>query len=111
MPFVITDACIDVKDKDCLAACPVDCIYEGGRTLYIHPEECIDCGICEPECPAAAIRPDTEAGLHAWLDLNRHYASAWPNIRKKKAPPDNADVMNGAAAKLAIFSKNPGAGG
>ncbi len=50
MPYVITDACIDVKDKTCLDACPVDCIYEGGRTLYIQPDECIDCGLCETAC-------------------------------------------------------------
>lgn len=58
MPFVIAAACIDVKDKACLAPCPVDCIYEGGRSLYIHPVECIDCGLCETVCPVAAIYPD-----------------------------------------------------
>src|SRR5215475_6075542 len=58
MPFVIADACIDVKDKTCLDACPVDCIYEGGRTLYIHPVECIDCALCESVCPVAAIHAD-----------------------------------------------------
>ena len=55
MPFVITDACIDVKDKTCLDACPVDCIYEGGRTLYIQPEECINCALCVSVCPVDAI--------------------------------------------------------
>src|SRR4029077_4167059 len=58
MTYVITDACIDVKDKTCLDACPVDCIYEGGRTLYIQPDECIDCGLCETVCPVAAIHAD-----------------------------------------------------
>lgn len=58
MPFVIASACIDVKDKSCLKACPVDCIYEGGRTLYIHPTECIDCGLCETVCPVEAIHAD-----------------------------------------------------
>ena len=58
MPFVIASACIDVKDKTCLEACPVDCIYEGGRTLYIQPDECIDCGLCETVCPVAAIHAD-----------------------------------------------------
>nr|WP_246659420.1 MULTISPECIES: DUF3470 domain-containing protein [Rhizobium/Agrobacterium group] len=66
---------------------------------------------CERECPAAAIRPDTEAGLHVWLDLNRHYSGIWPRVHQKRPPPDNADVMNGASAKFSIFSKNPGAGG
>ena len=61
MPYVITDACIDVKDKSCLMACPVDCIYEGGRTLYIQPDECIDCGLCETVCPVAAIHAEVSA--------------------------------------------------
>ena len=58
MTFVIAAACIDVKDKGCLDVCPVDCIYEGGRTLYIHPDECIDCGLCETVCPVEAIYAD-----------------------------------------------------
>jgi NAD-dependent dihydropyrimidine dehydrogenase PreA subunit len=75
MPYVIVDACIDVKDKGCLEACPVDCIYEGGRTLYIQPEECIDCGLCETVCPVAAIFADD--GLpddkKAWSEINRAF--------------------------------------
>jgi NAD-dependent dihydropyrimidine dehydrogenase PreA subunit len=58
MPFVITDACIDNKDLTCIEECPVDCIYEGARRLYINPAECIDCGACEPICPVDAIYPD-----------------------------------------------------
>jgi ferredoxin len=55
MPYVITEACVDVKDKSCVRECPVDCIYEGDRQMYIHPAECIDCGACEPVCPENAI--------------------------------------------------------
>ncbi|BCB88631.1 ferredoxin [Phytohabitans suffuscus] len=55
MTYVITDACVDVNDRNCLTQCPVDCIYEGDRMLYIHPDECIDCGACEPLCPVNAI--------------------------------------------------------
>jgi NAD-dependent dihydropyrimidine dehydrogenase PreA subunit len=55
MTYVIAQPCVDVKDKGCVAACPVDCIYEGPRSMYIHPEECIDCGACEPACPTQAI--------------------------------------------------------
>ena len=55
MPYVITEACINTKDKACVDVCPVDCIYEGEPQLYIHPDECIDCGACEPECPWQAI--------------------------------------------------------
>lgn len=75
MPFVITDACIDIKDKACLAACPVDCIYEGGRTLYIQPDECIDCGLCETVCPVAAIHADDRLPpeLAEWPAVNREF--------------------------------------
>lgn len=60
MPYVITEACINVKDRSCVDVCPVDCIYEGPEQLYIHPDECIDCGLCEPECPVTAIFVDTD---------------------------------------------------
>ena len=60
MTFVITDACVDIKDQSCVTSCPVDCIYEGSRKLYIHPDECIDCGACEPICPVDAIYLDEE---------------------------------------------------
>lgn|SRR5690625_2118894 len=55
MTYVIGSACVDVKDLACIDACPVDCIYQGDRTLYIHPDECVDCGACEPVCPVEAI--------------------------------------------------------
>lgn len=60
MTYVITEACIDIKDKSCMAQCPVDCIYEGGRALYINPEECIECGACEPACPVEAVYYEAE---------------------------------------------------
>lgn len=60
MTYVITEACVDVKDKSCMAQCPVDCIYEGGRALYINPEECIECGACEPACPVGAVYYEAE---------------------------------------------------
>ena len=58
MPYVITEACIGTKDRACVDVCPVDCIYEGPDQLFIHPDECIDCGACEPECPVEAIFPE-----------------------------------------------------
>ena len=58
MTYVIAQPCVDLKDKACIEECPVDCIYEGGRKLYIQPRECIDCGACEPVCPVDAIYPD-----------------------------------------------------
>ena len=69
MTYVIVEACIGVKDRACVDVCPVDCIYEGEDQLYIHPDECIDCGACEPECPVTAIFPEEDvpaehAGVH-----------------------------------------------
>ena len=55
MTYVITAACVDLLDRTCVGECPVDCIYEGERMLYIHPDECVDCGACEPVCPVGAI--------------------------------------------------------
>src|SRR6476660_8573003 len=71
---------------DCVDVCPVDCFYEGENMLVIHPDECIDCGVCVPECPVDAIKPDTEPGLKKWLELNREYAQKWPNIPRTLGP-------------------------
>jgi NAD-dependent dihydropyrimidine dehydrogenase PreA subunit len=60
MPYIIVEPCINVKDRSCVDVCPVDCIYEGEDQLYIHPDECIDCGACEPECPVTAIFPEED---------------------------------------------------
>ena len=84
MTYIVTDNCIKCKYMDCVEVCPVDCFYEGENMLVIHPDECIDCGVCEPECPAEAIKPDTESGLDKWLEINTKYASVWPNITEKR---------------------------
>jgi len=60
LPYVVTEPCIGVLDKSCMTVCPVDCIYEDGDMVYIHPDECIDCGLCEPECPVTAIFVDSD---------------------------------------------------
>lgn len=75
MTYVITETCIDVKDGACVPVCPVDCIYEGGRMLYIHPEECINCGICETFCPVEAIYLDDDvpAEQRAFIKINEEY--------------------------------------
>ncbi len=82
MPYVITEACINVKDKSCVDVCPVDCIYEGGDQLYIHPDECIDCGACEPECPVTAIFPeeDVPSTMAVFITKNR-------DVFKSPTPP------------------------
>ena len=91
MTYVVTDACIKCKYMDCVEVCPVDCFYEGEVMLVINPNECIDCGVCEPECPAEAILPDTESGLEKWLELNSTFSADWPNITRKKDSPSDAD--------------------
>jgi len=80
LTFVVNESCIRCKIMDCVDVCPVDCFYEGENMLVIHPDECIDCGVCVPECPVDAIKPDTEPGLEKWLSLNAEYAKIWPNI-------------------------------
>ena len=70
MTYIVVDNCIKCKYLDCVEVCPVDCFYEGENMLVIHPDECIDCGVCEPECPAEAIKADTEPGLEKWLQVN-----------------------------------------
>ena len=70
-------------------ACPVNCFYEDKNMLVIKPDECIDCGICEPGRPIDAIVPDTESGNEQWLELNKKYSEVWPNITKKDPPKDS----------------------
>ena len=111
MTYVVTEACIKCKYTDCVEVCPVDCFYEGENMLVIHPDECIDCGVCEPECPAEAIIPDTEPEVEKWLELNRDYSEKWPNLAAKKEPADDADSHKGEEGKFdKFFSTNPGSG-
>ena len=111
MTYVVTENCIKCKFMDCVEVCPVDCFYEGENMLVIHPDECIDCGVCEPECPAQAIVPDTAPGLDKWLTLNAEFAQVWPNIAVKREPPEDAAAFDGMPDKFArFFSPNPGQG-
>ena len=111
MTYIVKDECIKCKLTDCVEVCPVDCFYEGENMLVIHPDECIDCGVCEPECPAEAILPDTEPGMEEYLELNKRYSEIWPNITMKKDSPDDADEFKGKKNKLKeYFSEKPGTG-
>jgi ferredoxin len=110
MTYIVNENCIKCKLQDCVEVCPVDCFYEGENMLVIHPDECIDCGVCEPECPVEAIVPDTEPNLEKLLELNTEYAEKWPNItRKGDVPADEAD-WRGKPNKMEQFSANPGQG-
>ena len=110
MTYVVVESCIKCKLTDCVEVCPVDCFYEGENMLVIHPDECIDCGVCEPECPVDAIKPDTDDGLAEWLELNREYAEKWPNITREKDAPADADDWRDIKDKKQYFSPNPGDG-
>ena len=101
MPYVITEACIGVKDRACVDVCPVDCIYEGEDQLYIHPDECIDCGACEPECPTTAIFEESElpAKWSIYKELNAILSGAKPapgDVDKAKLPADLASAIDTA---------------
>jgi ferredoxin len=86
----------------------VDCFYEGENMLVINPDECIDCGVCEPECPPNAILPDTEKGLEKWLELNRGLSTTWPNITRKGEAPADADAFKGLPDKFEkLFNPEP----
>jgi ferredoxin len=109
MTYTVTEACIRCKFMDCVEVCPVDCFYEGENMLAINPEECIDCGVCEPECPAEAIISDMSDEAARWVSLNRDMAARWPNITRKKAPPADAEEWKDKAGKFeAFFTDRPG---
>jgi len=115
MTYIVNQNCVNCRYTDCVEVCPVDCFYIGENTIVIHPDECIDCGVCEPECPAEAILPDTELGgteLHYWLDKNRKFSLIWPNITKQLDPLPDADSVNPAMGyaedKTSQFSEEPG---
>ncbi len=111
MTFVVTDVCIRCKYTDCVEVCPVDCFYEGENMLVIHPDECIDCGVCEPECPIEAILPDTDENAEKWLELNRDYSEKWPNITEQKDALPEAEEMKDKENKFETdFSPEPGEG-
>ena len=93
MTFIVNDKCIKCKFTDCVEVCPVDCFYEGPNMLVINPDECIDCALCEPECPIQAIvsEDDLEGDDRKWIDLNAELAEQWPNISQMKPAPEDAD--------------------
>jgi ferredoxin len=93
MTFVVTESCIKCKYTDCVEVCPVDCFYEGPNFLAINPEECIDCALCQPECPVDAIFSEDELPEKdkEYMELNVRLVKKWPNIKQKKPAPPDAD--------------------
>ena len=110
MTYIVDGACIRCKYQDCVSVCPVDCFYAGPNTLVINPDECIDCGVCEPECPAEAIQAESEENIK-WQEINREYAEKWPNITVKKDALEDADEYKDVAGTFEkFFSDAPGEG-
>lgn len=108
MTFVVTEKCIKCKYTDCVEVCPVNCFYEGPNMLVINPDECIDCALCEPECPIQAIYSEDElpAEFQPDLALNAELANNWPNISVRKAPPADAADWNNVPNKRQYLEKN-----
>ena len=102
MTFVVGDNCIKCKYTDCVEVCPVDCFHEGPNFLVIDPDECIDCTLCEPECPAEAIfaEDDVPDDQQDFIALNAELAKEWPVITEMKDAPDDADEWNGKKGKI-----------
>jgi ferredoxin len=107
MPFVVTENCIKCKYTDCVEVCPVDCFHEGPNFLVIDPEECIDCTLCEPECPITAIYPedDVPAGQESFIQLNADLAKLWPLLTERKDAPEDAKAWEGKPDKLALLTR------
>lgn len=107
MTYVVTDNCIRCKYMDCVDVCPVDCFHELEAMLVIDPEACIDCGVCEPECPVEAIRRDGEDDLERWIGFAREQASLAPVITRKGEPPADADEWAGRPGKFEVVFGRP----
>ena len=107
MTYVVTQNCIRCKYTDCVEVCPVDCFYEGENFLVIHPDECIDCGLCEPECPAEAIFLDDDVpeDQQIFIEINAQLAEKWPNITERIEPMSDAEEWKDKSNKLALLIK------
>ncbi|MFK7973853.1 MAG: ferredoxin FdxA [Rickettsiaceae bacterium] len=104
MTYVVTDECIKCKYTDCVEVCPVDCFYEGKLMLVINPDECIDCGVCVPECPIDAIKEESP-DLIKWLEINREFSQKWDNITVKKDPLPEAEQFKTEKKKFEQYVK------
>lgn len=107
MAFVVTENCIKCKFTDCVDVCPVDCFHEGSNFLVIDPDECIDCTLCEPECPAGAIFSEDEvpAGQEQFIALNAELSKVWSAITDVKDALPDAEDWNGKPDKLKLLER------
>lgn len=107
MAFVVAENCINCKHTDCVEVCPVDCFYEGPNFLVIDPDECIDCALCEPECPEDAIFSEDELpeNQQEFVALNAELAQVWPVITEMKDSLPDAEEWSGTSGKLAQLQR------
>lgn len=107
MTYVVLENCINCKYTDCVEVCPVDCFHEGPNFLVIDPEECIDCSLCEPECPIDAIcdEDDVPENQKDIIALNAELSLLWPVITEMHAPLEDADEWNGKPDKLKLLKR------
>lgn len=108
MTFVVTEQCIKCKYTDCVEVCPVDCFHEGPNFLVIDPDECIDCTLCEPECPVEAIlsEDDLADDQQHYLELNAELSQKWPVISELKPHPEDADEWQNKPGKLDLLERD-----
>lgn len=108
MTFVVGDNCIKCKHTDCVEVCPVDCFYEGPNMLVINPDECIDCALCEPECPVDAIFAEDEVPEDQieFIALNAELAKGWRNITEMKPAPADAEEWDGKPQKIKLLERD-----
>jgi NAD-dependent dihydropyrimidine dehydrogenase PreA subunit len=110
MTYVIGEPCIDVMDRACVEECPVDCIYEGGRSLYIHPDECVDCGACEPVCPVEAIyyEDDLPEKWQIYTEDNaRFFSEVLPGREQSLGSPGGAGKLGPLGVDTALVTDHP----
>ena len=107
MPFIVTEKCIKCKYTDCVEVCPVDCFHEGPNMLVIDPDECIDCTLCEPECPVEAIisEDDVDDDAQQFIALNAELSKKWPVINEMKDAPADADEWKEVSDKLQYLER------
>jgi ferredoxin len=107
MTFVVNDNCIKCKLMDCVEVCPVDCFHEGPNMLVIDPDECIDCTLCEPECPVDAIKSEDDLTENQvqFLKLNEELSQEWPVITEAGTPPEDADEWRDVKDKLQYLER------
>ena len=107
MPFIVVESCIKCKYTDCVEVCPVDCFHEGPNMLVIDPDECIDCTLCEPECPVEAIMSDEDVdeSMQQFIELNAELSREWPVINSMKDAPADADDWKEVKDKLKYLER------